>query len=202
RRLRYCTPELLSPSSRTSNSSSKSASSPPAQIRKVLCSIGVPTVLPTMQASRTDHWRASPSQPASERPSNSEVAVPWGACASIGAQAIRLAARARSMPQIGAAAGPAAQSAPGSHDARPDEIIFGMLNIPLALLAALALAPASTPDKFWLEPPDRKVAVEGSLPAVIEGVLLDQTDKQYHVRVVGGELWLDKAKVVKLEKGQ
>jgi hypothetical protein len=75
-----------------------------------------------------------------------------------------------------------------------------MRNPPLVLLAALALAPLARADRFWLENPEQKDRVEGSLPAVIDGVILDQTDKQYHVRVVGGEVWLDKARVVRLEK--
>ena len=75
-----------------------------------------------------------------------------------------------------------------------------MHNLLLALSAALTFAPAVEPDKFWLETPERKGSVEGTSPAVIDGVLLDQNDKQFHIRVVGGEIWLDKAKVVRVEK--
>jgi len=75
-----------------------------------------------------------------------------------------------------------------------------MRNPPLVLLAALALAPLARADRFWFEAPEQKDRVPGSLPAVIDGVLLDQTDKQFHVRVVGGEVWLDKARVVRVEK--
>ncbi len=56
------------------------------------------------------------------------------------------------------------------------------------------------PDKFWLD--DGKQAnTEASAPRCIEGVLLpDSDDTTFHIRVEGGELWLPKAMVVKVEK--
>lgn len=74
------------------------------------------------------------------------------------------------------------------------------MNTPLlSLLAALLLQPAARADKFWFESPDAKDRVEGSLPAVVEGVLLGEQDGQYWIRVVGGEIRVPKALVVKIE---
>lgn len=75
-----------------------------------------------------------------------------------------------------------------------------MRNPFLVCLAALALAPLAKADKFWLEHPDQASTVEGSLPATIDGVLLEETDTQYRVRTVGGEIWLDKAGVFRVDK--
>ena len=71
-----------------------------------------------------------------------------------------------------------------------------MRTIPLLLLVVATLAPAAKADRFWLENPDKNP--DGS--AVIDGVLLGEDPKQYHIRVVGGELWLDKVRVAKVEK--
>ena len=70
----------------------------------------------------------------------------------------------------------------------------------LLLCASLALSPVAKADKFWLQIPGQGEAVEGSLPPVIEGVILDQTDTSYHLRVVGGELWLTKSQVLRVDK--
>ncbi len=69
------------------------------------------------------------------------------------------------------------------------------------LLAGLLLSsgPSAPPDTFWLETGAR-AGVEGSSPRSIEGVLLDQDEDFYHLRVEGGELWLAKAQVVKIDK--
>jgi len=72
------------------------------------------------------------------------------------------------------------------------------MSFPTLLMLSL-LTLGAQPDKFWLAEPDAK-AVEGSSPRLIEGVLLDQTETQYHVRVEGGEVWLDKKAVVKVDK--
>jgi len=72
------------------------------------------------------------------------------------------------------------------------------MSFPTLLMLSL-LTLGAQPDKFWLAEPDAH-AVEGSSPRLIEGVLLDQTDTQYHLRVDGGEVWLDKKAVVKVEK--
>ncbi|MCR9247287.1 MAG: hypothetical protein NXI31_19820 [bacterium] len=70
------------------------------------------------------------------------------------------------------------------------------ISLLLCTAAALFAAPAKA-DKFWLEDPDKQTA---GTPAVIEGVLLDQNDSSYHIRVVGGELILSKRRVFKVEK--
>jgi hypothetical protein len=80
--------------------------------------------------------------------------------------------------------------------------------MPLPLLAKLALSTFALvtferpqPDKFWLEPPaSGGQAVEGSQPAFLEGVLLDESPTHYHVRVLGGEIWLAKKDVHHVEK--
>lgn len=65
---------------------------------------------------------------------------------------------------------------------------------------ALLLALPAKADKFWLsDPADPKVEA-GSSPNVIEGVLIAENDDGYHVRVVGGELFLAKKAVFKVEK--
>lgn len=67
---------------------------------------------------------------------------------------------------------------------------------PLCVVAFLA-APAKA-DKFWFSAPDKQ-SVEGSLPDMIEGVLLDEDAVNFHVRVVGGEVVIAKKRVVKRE---
>lgn len=72
--------------------------------------------------------------------------------------------------------------------------------IPLIACTLLLSVPAKA-DKFWLEDPEsHKNAAAGSSPAVIEGVLLAEDADNYHVRTVGGEVWLAKKSVVKVEK--
>jgi hypothetical protein len=66
------------------------------------------------------------------------------------------------------------------------------MQIPFLLSLGLLLHPASAPDKFWMsEAPDA---------AVIEGSLLDEDATHYHLRVQGGEIWLLKARVLRIEK--
>lgn len=75
-----------------------------------------------------------------------------------------------------------------------------MRTILLTATASLLFSPLAHADKFWLrtETPQEQ-AVEGSRPDVIDGVVLDQDDTTYHLRVAGGELWLPKARVAKVE---
>ncbi|MBK8098234.1 MAG: hypothetical protein IPK26_14070 [Planctomycetes bacterium] len=69
------------------------------------------------------------------------------------------------------------------------------------VLAALLLAPAARADKFYLGTAEEaKKVAEGSNPTTIEGVLLAETDTHYHIRVVGGEVVLEKKGVFKVEK--
>lgn len=70
---------------------------------------------------------------------------------------------------------------------------------PLLLTVTLLLLPGTAPDKFWLDSAAGANA-EGSRPAVVEGVLLGEDATSYHVRVAGGEIWLPKSQVVKVEK--
>ena len=66
------------------------------------------------------------------------------------------------------------------------------MQIPFLLSLGLLLHPASAPDKFWMsEAPDA---------AVIEGSLLDEDATHYHLRVQGSEIWLLKARVLRIEK--
>jgi hypothetical protein len=82
-----------------------------------------------------------------------------------------------------------------------NEIDYGMRSIPLALLAASLLAPLARADKFWVGSSDtEKNAVAGSSPNCIEGVLLSEDEKQYQIRVVGGEIVLEKKLVYRVDK--
>lgn len=72
--------------------------------------------------------------------------------------------------------------------------------LPCTLLALCFAAPAKA-DKFWLsDPATEKNAAEGSRPNVIEGVLLAEDAEGYHVRIVGGEVLLQKKLVFRIEK--
>lgn len=76
-----------------------------------------------------------------------------------------------------------------------------MRYLPLIAASALLFAVPAKADKFWLsDPAEQAKAAEGSSPDVIEGVLLEETDAGYRIRVVGGELILPKASVFKIEK--
>lgn len=74
----------------------------------------------------------------------------------------------------------------------------GMRILPLLCAAAL-LSPDAKADKFWFGDAAAE-KVEGSEPAVIEGVLIAEDDTSFHVRVVGGEVVLPKARVTRHEK--
>lgn len=67
--------------------------------------------------------------------------------------------------------------------------------LPLLFAAALSCSHAA-PDTFWvLAKKDSKAE-----PEAIRGALLDESASHYHVRVEGGELWLEKALVQRVEK--
>jgi hypothetical protein len=72
--------------------------------------------------------------------------------------------------------------------------------LPVSLVAFCLAAPAAA-DKFHLgSADDAKKLAEGSSPSVIEGVLLEEKDGNYVIRVDGGEIRLAKASVHKIEK--
>jgi hypothetical protein len=76
-----------------------------------------------------------------------------------------------------------------------------MRYIPLALLAASLLAPHARADKFWLGSSEtEKNALPGSSPNCIEGVLLSEDQKSYQIRVVGGEIVIEKSLVYRIDK--
>ena len=71
----------------------------------------------------------------------------------------------------------------------------------LAAAAAAALQPSLLADRFHLaSQQDASRATEGSSPDAIEGVLLGEEDGMYRLRVVGGEMWLAKSSVQRVEK--
>jgi len=71
----------------------------------------------------------------------------------------------------------------------------------LAAAAAAALQPSLLADRFHLaSQQDASRATEGSSPDAIEGVLLGEEDGMYRLRVVGGEMWLAKSAVQRIEK--
>lgn len=75
------------------------------------------------------------------------------------------------------------------------------MRILLLPLVALCLQVPAKADKFWLsDPAAQKNAPEGSLPNLVEGVLIAESDEGYHVRIVGGEVLLPKKSVFRIEK--
>lgn len=75
-----------------------------------------------------------------------------------------------------------------------------MRYLPLTVCALLFALPAKA-DKFWLSDPAlEKDAAPGSSPNILEGVLIAETDEAYQVRIVGGEVFLPKKSVFKVEK--
>lgn len=71
--------------------------------------------------------------------------------------------------------------------------------LPLTACALLFALPAKA-DKFWLAESSNTPANQASTPNFVEGVLLEEADGMYVLRVVGGELRLPKASVSKVEK--
>ncbi len=67
------------------------------------------------------------------------------------------------------------------------------LSLLLTVLAALS-TPNANPDTFWV------LAQKGSEAQPIRGALIAEDATHYHVRVEGGELWLEKAMVQRVEK--
>ena len=75
-----------------------------------------------------------------------------------------------------------------------------MRYLPLTVCALLFAVPAKA-DKFWLsDPAAEKNAAAGSSANVLEGVLIAETEDAYQVRIVGGEVFLPKKAVFKVEK--
>lgn len=71
----------------------------------------------------------------------------------------------------------------------------------LAALAPLAFQPQLHADRFHLaSAQEESKAAEGSSPSIIEGVLLGEENGMYRLRVVGGEMWLAKSSVQRVEK--
>lgn len=69
------------------------------------------------------------------------------------------------------------------------------MTLPLLLTVLAALhAPNANPDTFWV------LAQKGADAQPIRGALIAEDATHYHVRVEGGELWLEKATVQRVEK--
>lgn len=72
------------------------------------------------------------------------------------------------------------------------------------ILLALALASTAQADRFYFgrEADDKKVvAGEGATAeSIVHGVLLREQDGMYVIRVEGGEVWVEKARVYKVER--
>lgn len=71
--------------------------------------------------------------------------------------------------------------------------------LPLTACALLFALPAKA-DKFWLAETSNTPANQASTPNFVEGVLMEETDGMYVLRVVGGEMRLPKSSVSKVEK--
>lgn len=69
------------------------------------------------------------------------------------------------------------------------------MTLPLLLTVLASLhAPNANPDTFWV------LAQKGAEAQPIRGALVAEDATHYHVRVEGGELWLEKAMVQRVEK--
>jgi hypothetical protein len=69
----------------------------------------------------------------------------------------------------------------------------------IAAMAAVLLSPLARADKFHFgEAP--KHPVEGSEPAVIEGVLVSEDAYSFHIRVLGGQITIERRLVTSVEK--
>lgn len=76
-----------------------------------------------------------------------------------------------------------------------------MLRSTAILAAVLSLSAFAKADKFHLSKADETSKTEGNAAGrVIEGALVKEEDGMYVIRVVGGEMRLPKAQVVKHEK--
>ncbi|GDY03592.1 hypothetical protein LBMAG49_29210 [Planctomycetota bacterium] len=71
---------------------------------------------------------------------------------------------------------------------------------PLTVFAICVLATVAKADKFWLGSAEPKGQAQGSSPDCIDGVLLDESASHYHLRVVFGEVWLAKNRVLSIDK--
>ena len=69
----------------------------------------------------------------------------------------------------------------------------------LVVVLAGALQPANAPDTFWVLAANHQ---KDDKPEPIRGALLGEDATHYHVRVEGGELWIEKALVQRVEKDE
>ena len=75
-----------------------------------------------------------------------------------------------------------------------------MLNrLILSTLALLTLAPAASADKFYLGSAEEAEKTSGS-PRAIQGVLLEDAEESYTIRIEGGLVTIPKSLVYKIEK--
>ena len=78
------------------------------------------------------------------------------------------------------------------------------MRIPLLLLALAALAPSLRADRFYFgnEADDKKFVGKegGDARAAITGVLLREQNGMYVIRVEGGEVWVDRSRIYRVEK--
>ena len=69
----------------------------------------------------------------------------------------------------------------------------------LVVVLAGSLQPANAPDTFWVLAANHQ---KDDKPEPIRGALLGEDATHYHVRVEGGELWIEKALVQRVEKDE
>ncbi len=70
----------------------------------------------------------------------------------------------------------------------------------LPLVCAALLAPAARADRFHLGSAETAEKMTDGEADVIEGVLLEETETTYRIRIEGGEIELAKSRVYKVEK--
>ena len=74
-----------------------------------------------------------------------------------------------------------------------------MNRILLPLLCAALLAPAAQADKFHLGTAETAEKMTDGEADIVEGVLLEETETTYRIRIEGGEIELAKSRVYKVE---
>ena len=70
----------------------------------------------------------------------------------------------------------------------------------IAAVCAAALAPAARADKFHLATKEQEQKMTAGQADVIEGVLLEQKDNRYVIRIQGGQIELPTSRVHEIEK--
>lgn len=85
----------------------------------------------------------------------------------------------------------------GARCPAPHAILFCMMLPLLFSVLATAHSHAASPDTFWVLPANSQKDTQAE---PIRGALIDEDATHFHVRVEGGELWIEKKLVQRVEK--